>query len=80
MYTFISSHHHQVSPNAHNRQAHSQPGHIHQSSMYAMFLDGTLYACGTGHHQGCHLKIQLYHNHRHLNTKYSGHRRWIEIF
>jgi len=45
--------------------------------MYAMRLDSTLYAYGTGRHQGRHLKIQLYHSRRHLNTKYFGRLRWI---
>ena len=29
-----------------------------------MRLDTTLYACGTDHRQGRHLKILLYHKHR----------------
>jgi len=41
-------------------------------------LDTTLYACSISHHQGRNLKIQLYHNRRHLNTKYSSHLRWIQ--
>jgi len=45
--------------------------------MYVMRLDTTLYACGTGHHQGRHLKIQMYHSRRHLYTNYYGHLRWI---
>ena len=31
--------------------------------MYAMRLDMTLYARGTGYRQGRHLKIHLYHKH-----------------
>jgi len=29
-----------------------------------MRIDMTLYVCGTGHHQGRHFKIQMYHFHR----------------
>ena len=41
--------------------------------MYAIRLDTTLYACGTGRH----LKIQMYHSPHHLNTKYFSRLRWI---
>jgi hypothetical protein len=51
--------------------------HLTNYQMYAIFLDMTLYACGTRRHQGGHLKIQLYLSRRHLNTKYSGRLRWI---
>jgi len=49
--------------------------HLTNYQMYAMRLDPTLYACGTGRH----LKVQLYHSHRHLNTRYYGRLRWIYI-
>jgi hypothetical protein len=38
--------------------------HLTNYQMYVMRLDMTLYACGTGHRQGRHLKIQMYHNRR----------------
>jgi hypothetical protein len=38
--------------------------HLANYQMYVMPLDTTLYACGTGHRQGRHLKIQMYDNHR----------------
>jgi len=41
--------------------------------MYVMRLNMTIYACATGRH----LKIQMYHSLRHLNTKYYGRLRWI---
>jgi len=53
--------------------------HLKRHWMYVMYLDTTLYACSTGHRHGRHLKIQMYHNHRHLNTKYSNHRYWIQV-
>jgi len=37
--------------------------HLTNYQMYVMHLDTALYVCGTGHHQGRHDKIQLYHNH-----------------
>jgi len=44
--------------------------HLTSYHMYVMRLDTTLYACDVGRHHGRHIKIQMFHSRRHLNTKY----------
>jgi len=55
-------------------QAHKQIWHL---SSYAMRIDTTLYACGTGHHQGRYLKIHICIIFiANMNTKYLSHRQY----
>jgi len=70
MHIIINSHSHIVHIN-------HQCTYLHRLECMQCALDTTLYAHSTGRRQGCHLKIKMYYNHRHLNTKYSNHRHWI---